>query len=369
MLYVWYLLVFLLGASVGSFINVAVYRLPYEKSLLWPGSRCGHCYQPIRWYDNLPLVSYWWLRGRCRSCGAKFSVRYFLVELFVGLVFAGLFHLEIVANVFKIDALEFQDFAIKAGAIPFWAWAGFAHHAALLSFLIAASVCDFDHMEIPLSLTVTGTLVGLLGATLLPWPWPNYRWVIPPPPAQPLPGMPFPVVNQNLPAGVYPWPVWFPLPRGLPAFSWQLGLITGLAGAAAGAVVMRAVRFLFGFGRGIEGLGMGDADLMMMAGAFVGWQPVLTSFFLAIFPGLFFGLAQLLLRGNQALPFGPSLAGGVVLTLLLWPVLGPRLAPLYFDPWLMGGLGIAGAFLLLFLAFLMRLVLGRPEPEQVESGS
>jgi len=63
---------FILGLIVGSFLNVAVARLPLEKSLIWPGSRCGVCQQRVRWYDNLPLVSYVWLRGRCRTCGASF---------------------------------------------------------------------------------------------------------------------------------------------------------------------------------------------------------------------------------------------------------------------------------------------------------
>ena len=85
--------VFVIGAAVGSFVNVCVHRLPYEKSLLWPGSRCGSCFQPVHLYDNIPLVSYWVLRGRCRSCGARFSSQYFLVELFTGLAFVGLLYL------------------------------------------------------------------------------------------------------------------------------------------------------------------------------------------------------------------------------------------------------------------------------------
>src|SRR5262245_48915096 len=92
------LLSFVIVAIVGSFLNVCVYRLPQEKSLWWPGSRCGNCLQPIRWYDNLPLLSYWWLSGHCRTCDAKFSVRYFLVELLTGLLFAGLFWLEVIEN-------------------------------------------------------------------------------------------------------------------------------------------------------------------------------------------------------------------------------------------------------------------------------
>ena len=66
--------VFVIGAIVGSFLNVCVARLPFEKSILWPGSRCGRCFQPIRCYDNIPLLGYWLLRGRCRTCGQPFSV-------------------------------------------------------------------------------------------------------------------------------------------------------------------------------------------------------------------------------------------------------------------------------------------------------
>src|SRR5262249_40383036 len=95
----WILLVFVVGVCVGSFLNVLIARLPLEKSVLWPGSHCGKCFQPIRWYDNLPLISYVWLRGRCRSCGASYSVRYFLVELLTGLGFVGLFWAEIVENI------------------------------------------------------------------------------------------------------------------------------------------------------------------------------------------------------------------------------------------------------------------------------
>ncbi len=77
----------------------------------------------------------------------------------------------------------------------------------------------------------------------------------------------------------------------------------------------------------MEGLGVGDADLMMMAGAFVGWQPILIAFFAAILPGLVLGILQVMLRGNQAMPFGPALAIGVMLTLLTWPAIGAALPP------------------------------------------
>src|SRR5262245_7103726 len=104
MFYVFLGWVFLLVAGVGSGTSVRACRLPDDKSILWPGSRCGHCLQAIRWYDNLPLLSYWILRGRCRQCGAPFSARYYLVELFTGLAFATLFYLEVVENVLGLSS-------------------------------------------------------------------------------------------------------------------------------------------------------------------------------------------------------------------------------------------------------------------------
>jgi leader peptidase (prepilin peptidase)/N-methyltransferase len=146
----------------------------------------------------------------------------------------------------------------------------------------------------------------------------------------------------------------------MPPGSWQLGLATGLAGAAAGMLALRAVRFLFGFGRGIEGLGVGDADLMMMAGAFVGWQPVLAAFMVGVFPALFFGVAQIVLKGDQALPFGPSLAIGVLLALLGWRSIGVYFQPIFFWPQALAWLVGVGAVLLVVTSFLLRLVRGTP---------
>jgi leader peptidase (prepilin peptidase)/N-methyltransferase len=353
--------VFLFGCAVGSFLNVCAYRIPYEKSIFWPGSHCGHCFQPVRWYDNIPLVSYWLLRGRCRVCGARFSVRYFLVELGTGLAFAGLFYLEVVRNVLKIPVP-----LVNAGVVSLEGWLLFGYHAALISFLLVASLTDLDHMEIPLAVTVTGTLVGLVGSALLPWPYPDPANLVPPPPPPAPPGLAGQAM-RHLPPGIYPWPVWFPLPEWLPPGSWQLGLATGLAGAVAGTVVLRAVRFLFGLGRGLEGLGLGDADLMMMAGSFLGWQPVLVSFFVGVAPGLVFGVAQLFRKGDRPLPFGPALAIGVVLTLLFWPVLGPFVRVYFFDSLMLTVFAVGGPVALLFLSFLLRLR-GGPAPAEETAG-
>ncbi|MBI1913156.1 MAG: prepilin peptidase [Planctomycetes bacterium] len=362
--FIWVGFAFALGAAIGSWLNVCIYRVPYEKSLLWPGSHCGHCFQRVRWYDNIPLISYWVLRGRCRTCKTPFSIRYFLIELFTGLVFAGLFYLDIGLNVQGMDFFRRQAWRIQFGWVPVQAWLFWLGHAVLVSFLIVASVIDLDHMEIPLPVTVTGTLTGLVFATCMPWPWPNTDR----PPLIELRLGKVVVVDPVPVLGFQPWPLWRPdeLPKWMPPGSWQLGLATGLAGVLAGVVLVRGVRFLFGLGRGLEGMGLGDADLMMMAGAFLGWQATLVAFFVSVFPGLVLGLGQVVLRGSQTIPFGPSLALGIVLTLYGWRWIGPQVQVLFFDSTLLLLLGGTGAVLLLVVSLMLRLLFGAPPPEDDE---
>ena len=259
----WTAWTFILGVSIGSLLNVCIARLPLEKSIVWPSSRCGTCFQPIRWFDNIPLISYWLLRGRCRNCGARFSIRYFLVELGTGLGFAGLFYLEIVANIHDLPFFRNQEWNIRAGWVPWQAWVFFGQHAMLLSLLIVAAACDLNGRVIPLSVTMFGTGIGLLMAVLFPWPWPN---------TVDMPGIMLPpqadwcLVPPG--RGLYPWPVWGPPPAWMPGGSHLLGLATGLAGILVGTWMLRGVRAVFTRGLGQEALGLGDADLMMMAGTF-----------------------------------------------------------------------------------------------------
>jgi leader peptidase (prepilin peptidase)/N-methyltransferase len=348
------ILVFLIGAAVGSFLNVAISRLPLEKSLLWPSSRCGNCYQHIRWYDNLPLVSYLWLRGRCRTCGVRFSIRYFLVELVTGLGFLGLFYLEVVINIHDWP-FQGNTWNIRNGFFPWQWWVGFVFHAILFSFLLAASVCDLDGREIPAPLTLTGAVVGLIGAVLLPWPWPSTPQAAVPKPV----GFGNPWMDGKIGQGIYPWPVWGPLPDFLaPGGNWQTGLATGLVGFLMGTFLLRGVGFLFSKGLGRDALGLGDADLMMMAGCFLGWQPIVVAFFISVVPALFFGIFNLVIRKDDSLPYGPSLAAGLMITLLTWRWLGPYLQPLFFWGTLLLVLAGIGATFMLGSSYLLRLARG-----------
>jgi leader peptidase (prepilin peptidase) / N-methyltransferase len=134
--------------------------------------------------------------------------------------------------------------------------------------------------------------------------------------------------------------------------------VTGLTGAAVGMAMIRAVKFLFEKGLGKEALGLGDADLMMMAGAFLGWQPVVAAFFVGAMVSIPLGLVFRLVKKEQAFPFGPGLALGVFITWMWWPWLGPRLRVFFFDEvivlvavFLIGGGMFVGSIVLRFMGF------------------
>lgn len=91
--WIWLIFVFAFGSCVGSFLNVVIYRLPRDKSLISPASSCPACNRRIRFYDNIPLISWLVLGGKCRYCKARISPRYFVVELLTALLFAGVFAL------------------------------------------------------------------------------------------------------------------------------------------------------------------------------------------------------------------------------------------------------------------------------------
>lgn len=142
-----YGIAFSLGLAVGSFVNVCVYRIPLRQSLWWPSSRCPACSASIAILDNIPILSYLWLQGRCRSCRTPISVRYPLIELASGLAYAALL----------------WRFGIG--------WETVAY-ALLCSALLAITFIDLDHMIVPDVITLPGIPLGFLCATtVLPVGW------------------------------------------------------------------------------------------------------------------------------------------------------------------------------------------------------
>ncbi|HTL58336.1 MAG TPA: prepilin peptidase [Candidatus Limnocylindrales bacterium] len=141
----WSVMFFVLGCMVGSFLNVCIHRMPLDQSIVSPPSHCPHCRYSIPWYLNIPLVTWLYLRGKCRNCGAPIAIRYFLVELLTGVVFLG-------------------------------CWLRFGHQSAVLALifavflagLIVATFIDFEHFIIPDEITFGGMVLGFLCSYLVP---------------------------------------------------------------------------------------------------------------------------------------------------------------------------------------------------------
>lgn len=373
----WCFWVFLAGLVVGSFLNVLIARLPFEKSIVWPSSRCFVCYQPIQFFDNIPILGYLRLRGKCRHCGAKFSSRYLWVELGTGLGFLALFVVEVLFNWHGIPKFAELNLLNPNTVLPPWQCVVFfAYHAFLLSCLIAAAAIDAEHRIIPPLIPYAGVFVGVVGGALLPWPWPNPPKVVYAPGALPADtSWMFTEFWGKIPLGLQPWPFWGPTFSFAPPGSFQLGLLNGVIGALAGSLVVRLIKWLFEVGFGREAMGLGDADLLMMAGAFLGWQVAVVSLFVGAISALVLKLLAFLLIDRPAepagdsvslhpadsreLPFGPGLALGVVVTWFGWQWIGPRVQFVFFDP-IAFGLSV-GVLCVGMLA--AGLLLRRPEEE------
>jgi leader peptidase (prepilin peptidase)/N-methyltransferase len=295
--------VFLIGTVVGSFLNVCIYRIPWEKSVIWPGSRCPICYTEIAGRDNIPVISWMALRGECRSCGAPISIRYLFVECLVGTLFLG---------AYLIDVL-----AAKPGVwgqVPPFQLAVTAYHDILIALLVAATFIDYDLWTIPDEITWTGWILGIGLGTL----WPQIR------------------------------------PAPADAATHLGGFGVGLLGFVIGAGLTWAFRAGFGFVFRREAMGFGDVTLMGMIGGFLGWQAAVLTFFVAPFFGLGHAAWKLLklirksLSGRQLsgqdreLPFGPYLSMAAVAIVFTWPWLWKNWAQGLFHTlyllfwWLMG---------------------------------
>lgn len=327
-------IIFFFGAMVGSFLNVCIYRMPLEKSLWWPGSHCGNCFQSVKKADNLPLFSYWFLKGRCRTCNVKYSSRYFWIELFTATLFAATFYYYV--NYLKSNPES--PFAKVARVDLFWIW---LYHITFLCFLIVATFTDFDHREIPLRLTIPGTIIGIVGGSFVGWPWPL--------------DINNPLVQQSYMGGLHYWPFWAPLSDvTLPFMSgppqpnaWYVGFLTSLIGALAGTGLIRLIRSLFSWAYEKEAMGLGDADLLMLIGAFLGWQALILVMAYAVLLGLLYVVVMFLFKGGSEMPFGPMLAGGAALVLFDFIRFHDLLKNYLFN-----SLYVAGAaFFFIFLCF------------------
>ena len=262
----------LLGACVGSFLNVVIWRLQQEdpaKRSVGGRSHCPHCGALIRWFDNVPIVSWLLLRAKARCCQKPIAARYPLVE---GLT-AGLFLLLALVTPYGPVVVELPD----GIAIASTAAVAFGLQAVFLSLLVALSFIDLDTRLLPDVLTKPGMCLGLVAGV-----WPG------------LAGELFAEPNT---------------PRWVSAF------VASLAGFLAGGGVTWAIRIVGSAIFRKEAMGFGDVKLMDMIGAFLGWQSALLTMFLGcLFGAVGGGIGVALGRGN-VIPFGPFLALGAVVCL------------------------------------------------------
>jgi len=246
------------GLILGSFANVVIHRLPLDLSVVSPRSSCPKCSKMIAWYDNIPVLSWVILGGKCRSCKAPISVRYPLVELTMGALFAAVFY-----------RYGFSWFTIELLLFTF--------------ALVTASFIDLDHMILPDEFTLSGIVIGLVGAALNP-------------------------EREFLPA---------------------------LLGVLMGGGFLWAVAYVYFALRKQEGMGGGDIKLLAWIGAILGWPAIP---FVILASSLVGSLVGLLIAWRSkaglraSIPFGPYLAAAALLYLFG----GQAIGQWYLDVFLPG---------------------------------
>jgi leader peptidase (prepilin peptidase)/N-methyltransferase len=264
------------GAVVGSFLNVVIHRLPLGESIVHPASRCPSCETPIGPLDNIPIFSYLWLRGRCRSCGVKISLRYPAVELLTALVFAAI--------------------AWRFG--PNWSSPVLMAFAAAL---ITAALIDLDHQIIPDEISLGGLALGLVLTPLLHVSAGGEL----------RPALQHACLGALLGGGLL-WFVAFVHARLSVAMGRQF---QHWPGEGESLPTPGTLDYWTWF----PGLGFGDVKLLAMIGAFLGPWGVLQTIVAASLAGLVLGLGWGLARRSWASPFGfgPAIAVGAILVLVL----------------------------------------------------
>lgn len=265
------------GLIVGSFLNVCIYRIPRRESVVLPRSHCTSCGKDIRPYDNIPVISYVLLGGKCRQCGSAISPQYPVVEL--------------------LNGLAYFACAYSWGLEP----ATFVN-SLFLSAIIVLIFIDYQHQILPNVITLPGTVAGIALSAFQSQAF--YRDAL----------------SFGIASLVSPQNPDFILP---------------LAGSALGAIISGGILLVVAFGYQItrkkQGLGMGDIKMMAMVGAFLGWRMGLLTILLGSLTGSIVGIFLIIFRGKNLqtkLAFGTFLGPGAVaalffgLTFLHWYITG-----------------------------------------------
>ncbi|MCK5845674.1 MAG: prepilin peptidase [Victivallales bacterium] len=260
--------VFLLGISVGSFLNVCIWRLPRGKSIVSPSSHCPKCDHSIRWFENLPLLSWLVLQGKCSNCGEPISPRYFGVELLTGILF--------LLAWFRMFELHVPTEFIKPA---------FALYATTIMLMVTTTFIDYDHRLIPNKTTYPAIAFGLTWAAVNPEFWNTHS--------------------------------------AFQAFSFSCAS-TAVFGLALATLVVVG-RMIFNK----DVLGWGDVKYIAAIAALLGPRAAFITIFAGSVCGALVGVTGALAKKKglrRSIPFGPSLAVGT----LIWIARGPEIVEAYW---------------------------------------
>jgi prepilin signal peptidase PulO-like enzyme (type II secretory pathway) len=413
------------GILVGTQINRGIYRLAWFHRLIGPWSPPHPDAPPRGPGDGVPVIGWWFLRRESPIHGRGFWIRPMLLELAMGVGFAALYWYEIEQQgVFAHGRTVFVPLALRT---PLVLHLQLLSHLVLISLMMVATFIDFDEQTIPDTITVPGTLLGLVFATVLP----QSRALVAVPAA--LAGGGFAAEHLHLASGtgrpgISDWPPWLNGPVGLViglaccltwcvaiipwtwtlrrgwgmAFRfwvasltrrpvvvpiaitgfitslviigiWWLGgtrwesLLSALVGMAVGGGTVWAVRVVGSAALGQEAMGFGDVTLMAMIGSFTGWQPTLIIFFLAPFSAIVIAVSQYVLTRRHDIAFGPYLCLGALFWMLhsgtLWRDYG---LPIFSMGWLVPAIAGSGLLLMGGMLQFWRLVRDRLFPWEPE---
>ena len=252
-------LALIFGLLIGSFLNVCIHRWPRNRSVVKPRSHCVRCRKPIAWYDNIPLVSYLVLRGHCRHCDARISLRYPVVELLTAMLFF-----------YQVNTLGPTLPALKM--------------CVLCAIAVALIFCDLEKRLLPDELTIGGIVLGLCFAPFVPVP--DYT------------------AQMILSLAGAQWP------------AWANSVAESAVGAALPALLLWFGGWVYFKVRHREGLGFGDVKLIAMVGAFLGLRGSLVTLILGSFAGSVIGYSYIKLAGKDPdtfeLPFGSFLGAAAL---------------------------------------------------------
>ncbi len=244
-----YLLSILLGSSFGSFLNVCRYRIPRNESIIYPSSFCRECLSEIKWYFNIPVISWIWLKGNCYYCKANINVSYLFIEILTPILFVlNLYSFPIFSNYFLLNLVGIDILT--------------------LYFLLIAFI-DFSTYKIPNIIILTGSITGLS----------------------------FTIISKLI----------SPFDNAL------IGFIFNLLSGLLGFILLESIVFLVALIINKNAFGMGDSKYLFLIGSWIGFKGMVMSFVLAIFIGGIITLLLLLIskiRRGQKIPFGPYLSLG-----------------------------------------------------------